>query len=142
MLYVTRGLVETLLRFAEEKDPESVTIPLAVTPADDLPDLDLSPDTPVFTHFYMPNEGDALNAVFGMDLVIPAGQTPGLFVSHPRGELFLTKRDDLREIVFIAVPPWDGDSLRAFDRNGTRQEYTVLDVEPPEESGMMSPDAE
>lgn len=133
MLYVTRGLVDTLLGFAAESDPESVTVPLAVTAAGDLPDAGLPGDTPVFTHFYMPSEGDALNAVFGMELGIPSGKTPGVFVSHPIRRLELTKEDDLREAVFIAVPPWEDDSLAAFERDGTRQEYTVLDIEPPEE---------
>ena len=134
MLYVTRGLVETLLRLAAEKDPDSVTIPVAVTKAAELPDVGLSEETPVFTHFYLPNEGDALNAVFGVDLVIPARQTPGIFISHPRGDLRVSRRDDLREAVFIAVPPWDEQSMKAFDRSGTRQDYTVLDVEPPDET--------
>mgnify|MGYP000117920795 CR=1 FL=1 len=134
MLYVTRGLVDTLLRFAAERDPDSTTVPLAITRAEHLPDADLADGVPVFTHFYMPSEGDALNAVFGVDLGTPVGQTPGVFVSHPQGNLELTKEDEFREIVFIAVPPWETGDLRAFDRNGTRQEYTVLDVEPPEES--------
>ena len=134
MLYVTRGLVETLLRFADEKDPDSTTIPLAVTPAAELPETDLPPETSVFTHFYLPSKGDALNAVFGIELGIPAGQTPGVFVSHPFGELKVTKEDDMREVIFVAVPPWDTASLKAFDRNGAVQEYTILDVEPPEET--------
>lgn len=134
MLYVTRGLVDTLLRFAAEKDPDRVTVPLAVTRARDLPEVDLPGGTPVFTHFYMPSEGDAVNAVFGMQLGIPSGTTPGIFVSHPVQRLELTKEDDLREVVFIAVPPWDEGALAAFERSGDQQEYTVLDIEPPEES--------
>ena len=134
MLYVTRGLVDTLLGFAEESEPDSVTVPLAVTRAQDLPEVDLPGETPVFTHFYMPSEGDALNAVFGMQLGIPSGKTPGIFVSHPVQRLELTREDDLREAVFIAVPPWGEDSLAAFERDGTEREYTVLDIEPPEES--------
>lgn len=134
MIYLTRGLLETLLRFARESDPDSTTVPLAVSEAADLPEADLEGDTPVFTHFYFPNEDDAVNAVFGIDLGTPAGQTPGVFVSHPRGELSVSKRDDLREVVFVAVPPWDEASFRAFDRRGKIVEYTVLDIEPPEES--------
>jgi hypothetical protein len=134
VLYATRGLVETLLRLAREKEPDSTTIPLAVTHAADLPEVDLSDETPVFTHFYMPNKGDAVNAVFGVDLGTPVGQTPGVFVSHPRGDLKLSKRDEFREVVFVAVPPWEETSMRAFDRNGDRQELTVLDIEPPEET--------
>ena len=137
MIYITRGLVETLLRLAAEADPESTTVPLAVTQARELSDTDLSGETPVFTHFYMPNEGDALNAVFGIDLKTPAAQTPGVFVSHPIGELRVTKYDDLREVVFVAVPPWTTDSFRVFDRKGRVQGFSILDVEPPEESSLV-----
>ena len=133
MIYATRGLVESLLRMADEADPESVTISVAVTPASDIPDADLPPETPVFTHFYMPSAGGSVNAVFGVDLGTPIGQTQGRFVSHPAGHLSLTKEDDLHEVVFVAVPPWDEPSIAAFDRRGDQQELKLLDVEPPEE---------
>ncbi len=133
MLYATRGLVETLLRLASERDPDSTTISLAVTDAADIPDADLEPDTPVFTHFYMPSAGGSVNAVFGVDLGTPVGQTHGRFVSHPRGDLRLSKRDDFHEVIFIAVPPWEDDDVAVFDRTGEEQELTILDVEPPEE---------
>ncbi len=133
MLYVTRGLVETLLRLASEREPNSTTIPLSVTPAGDIPEADLSADTPVFTHFYMPEAGRSVSAVFGVDLGTPVGQTEGRFVSHPEGDLRVSKRDDLHEVVFVAVPPWTDDALAAFDRSGREQELTILDVEPPEE---------
>lgn len=137
MIYITRGLVETLLRFAAEKDPEPTTIPLAITRAEELSDADLPDETPVFTHFYMPSKGDALNAVFGVDLKTPAAQTPGIFVSHPIRELRVTKHDELREVVFVAVPPWDEDSFKAFGRDGSVTEFSILDVEPPEESHLV-----
>jgi len=134
VIYLTRGLRETLLGQAETREPDSVTIPLAVTRAADLPGADLAGETPVFTHFYLPRDGDSITAVFGVDLGTPVGQTQGLFVSHPRGELDVSKRDDLREVVFVAVPPWDASSLAAFDRRGRRQEFSVLDVDPPAET--------
>ena len=137
MIYATRGLVDTLLRMAAEKDPDSTRIPLAVTEAEELPDADVPADAAVFTHFYMSNEGDALNAVFGVDLNTPVGQTPGMFVSHPRGDLRVSKRDELREVVFVAVPPWETENLRVFGRDGTQKEFSILDVEPPEESGIV-----
>lgn len=133
MLYVTRGLVRSLLRLADDRDPEATTIPLAVTFAADLPDTDLEDGTPVFTHFYMPESGGSVSAVFGVDLGTPVGQTQGLFVSHPEGDLRLSTRDDLHEVVFVGVPPWTEDGLAAFDRSGREQQFTVVDVEPPEE---------
>jgi hypothetical protein len=137
VLYATRGLVETLLRMASERDPDPTTISLAITAAAEIPDADLDPDTPIFTHFYLPDAGRPVNAVFGVDLGMPNGQTQGRFVSHPRGDLRLSKRDDLKEVVFVAIPPWDRDSLAAFDRHGRKQELTILDVEPPEEETAL-----
>jgi len=133
VLYVTRGLVDSLLRLASERDPDGTTIPLAVTPAGDLPEARLDEETPVFTHFYMPDSGGSVSAVFGVDLGTPIGQTQGRFVSHPDGDLRLSMRDDLHEVVFVAVPPWTEDALAAFDRSGREQDFRVLDVEPPEE---------
>lgn len=133
MLYATSGLVETLLRLAREREPDEATISLAITPAEEIPETDLDPETPIFTHFYLPSAGSSVNAVFGVDLGTPPGQTQGRFVSHPRGDLRLSKRDDFHEIIFIAVPPWDENSIAAFDRSGREQELTILDVEPPEE---------
>jgi len=137
VLYATRGLVDTLLRMASERDPDSTTISLAITAAAEIPDADLDPDTPIFTHFYLPDAGGPVNAVFGVDLGMPNGQTQGRFVSHPRGDLRLSKRDDLKEVVFVAIPPWNRDSLAAFDRHGRKQELTILDVEPPEEETAL-----
>ena len=134
MVYVTRGLVETLLRLAQEAEPSDVTISLAVTRARDLPDADLDPETPVFTDFYLPSAGGSVNAVFGMDLGTPAGQTQGRFVSHPDGYMGVSKVDDLHEVIFVAIPPWDTDSFGAFDRSGRKKDVEILDVEPPEES--------
>lgn len=134
MVYVTRGLVETLLRLAREAEPNDVTISLAVTRAEDLPEADLNPETPVFTDFYLPSTGGSVNAVFGMDLGTPAGQTQGRFVSHPDGYMGVSKLDDLHEVIFVAIPPWDTDSFGAFDRSGRKKDVEILDVEPPEES--------
>ena len=134
MVYVTRGLVETLLRLAREAEPNDVTISLAVTRAEDLPEADLDPETPVFTDFYLPSTGGSVNAVFGMDLGTPAGQTQGRFVSHPDGYMGVSKLDDLHEVIFVAIPPWETDSFGAFDRSGRKKDVEILDVEPPEES--------
>jgi len=134
VVYVTRGLVETLLGMAREAEPDDVTISLAVTEAAELPDADLDPETPVFTDFYLPSAGSSVNAVFGMDLGTPAGQTQGRFVSHPDGYMGVSKLDDLHEVIFVAIPPWDTDSFGAFDRSGRTVEVDILDIEPPEES--------
>ena len=138
MVYITLGLVEVLLNLAHDADPESMTASLAVSPASDLmgPDADsgdLDGDTSVFTDFYLPDTGRSVSAVFGVDLSTPPGQTQGRFVSHPLGELGLSRTDDLHEAVFVAVPPWTPDAMAVFDRSGRQQRLDVLDAHPPEE---------
>jgi hypothetical protein len=131
-------LLTSLLRQAADREPDGVTIPIAVTPAGDLPETGLDPEMPVFTHFYLPRDEDSVSAVFGVDLGTPVGQTQGRFVSHPQGDLGVSETDDLHEVVFVAVPPWDEDSMAAFDRLGRRREFSVLDVEPPAETAGHS----
>lgn len=134
VVYITRGLAETLVRLASERDPESVTIPVAVTKAGALTGTTPADEVPVFTHFYLPEAGGSVNAVFGVDLGTPVRQTQGRFVSHPQGELSISETDDLHEVIFVAVPPWELETLAAFDRSGRRKELEILDAEPPEES--------
>ncbi|QSG12012.1 Proteasome lid subunit RPN8/RPN11, contains Jab1/MPN domain metalloenzyme (JAMM) motif [Halapricum desulfuricans] len=131
--YITEGLLEYLLEYAGDRDPQSVTVSLDATPAGELDGLDLDPETPIFTHVYLPQAGSSVNAVFGMDLGTPVGQTDGRFVSHPTGELSVSETDDLHAVVFVAVPPWDQSSLAAFDPGGRRLPIEVLAVEPPED---------
>lgn len=133
MVYITRGLLRAVLEVAADRDPASVTIALAVTAAGDLVgdvDTDLDPDTPVYTDMYLPDTGGSVAAVFGMDLSTPGAA--GRFVSHPEGPLALTRRDDLHEVVFVAVTPYDEESVAAFDRSGDEVDYQVIDAEPPE----------
>ncbi len=153
MVYITRGLATVLLDLAADAEPESVTAALAVSPARELTapdgsvldfefefadeaaasgaDRGLTPDTPVFTDFYLPDAAGAVSRVFGVDLSTPPGQTQGRFVSHPDGALELTRTDDLHEAVFVAVPPWDLDSIAAFERDGRRRPLQVIDARPP-----------
>ncbi|QCW02759.1 hypothetical protein [Natrinema pallidum] len=137
MVYVTRGLVDILLALASDADPDDVTTGVSVIPASELDGADgLPPDTPVFTDFFLPDPGNPVNAVFGVDLSTPARQAQGRFVSHPVGELEVTRRDDLAEVIFVAVPPWDVDdrSFGAFDRGGERQPLEIIDASPPGQS--------
>ena len=135
MVYVTRGLVEVLLDTAADAEPDSVNVVLSTTSAGEFPaDLDLDPETPVLSHFYFPDVGGSVNAVFGVDLGTPAGRGRARFVSHPQGPRRPTKQDDYAAAVFVAVPPWDESSLAAFDRSGRKLDVTVLDAEPPAES--------
>jgi len=139
MVYVTRALVEVLIGLASDADPDRVTTGVSVTPAGDLEgdDADAIPaETPVFTDFFLPDPGNSVNAVFGVDLSTPARQAQGQFVSHPVRELEVTKRDDLAEVIFVAVPPWEiGErSFAAFDRKGTRQQLEIIDANAPDES--------
>jgi hypothetical protein len=133
VVYITTGLRETLLRLAREADPDEVAVPVAVSRADEIQGADLPADTPVFTHFYMPEAGHSVRAVFGVDLGTPPHSTQGLFVSHPHGPLRVTREDDLKEVVFVAVTPWDEDTFAAFDRRGVELSLEVLDAEPAEE---------
>lgn len=135
MVYVTRGLVDILLDLASDADPDDVSTGVSVTPAGDLTgSTGLSPETPVFTDFLLPDPGNAVNAVFGVDLSTPARQAQGRFISHPVGELTVTQRDDLAEVIFVAAPPWDVESFAAFNRAGDRQPLDIVDAEPPGES--------
>lgn len=133
MVAITTGLRETLLGMAREAEPDDATVPVAVSQAGEIDADEVPADTPVFTHFYMPEAGRSVGAVFGVDLGTPAGSTQGVFVSHPQGPFAVTKEDDLREVVFVAVPPWDAGDFGAFDRRGQTLALDVLDAEPPEE---------
>lgn len=129
-VYATDGLLSYLREYAREEDPDKVTLSLSVTPAGELDTPELDPETPVFTHFYMPQAGSSVNFVFGVDLGTPAGQTQGRFVSHPTGSLGVFESDDLHEVVFVAVPPYDENSIAVFGRRGDRKDLRTLDVEP------------
>ncbi|MFB6202689.1 MAG: hypothetical protein ABEI98_11860 [Halorhabdus sp.] len=133
-VYATTGLVDVLLERAAERAPDRETVSLSVTTAGEFPDLDLPPETPVFTHFYLPNAGNSVNFVFGVDLGTPAGQTQGRFVSHPNGRLEPARTDDFHATLFVAVPPWDRDAVAAFDRDSTRRDLYLVDAAPPEET--------
>lgn len=132
-VYVAEDLLAGLCEFAADRDPDSVSVPLATTAAVDL-DVDLDETARVFTHFYLPDAGRSVRAVFGVDLGTPAGETPGLFLSHPDGRLEISRRDDLREVVFVAVPDWEPAEVAAFDRRGRRRPLHVVSVAVPEES--------
>jgi hypothetical protein len=129
VVYITRGLLTALLDLGADRDPEAVTVSLAVAPSSEL-DVDLPSAASVFTDMYLPETGDSVTAVFGMDLSTP--EAAGRFLTHPDGTLALTKRDDLHEVVFVAVPPYDDDAVGAFDRSGDAVSIDVLDVAPPD----------
>lgn len=135
MVYITRGLATALLEFAEEAEPESFSVGLGTTPAGEFEaSLDLRPETPVFTHFYHPDAGESVRAVFGMDFSTPVGRTRGRFISHPQGELTVELTDDLHATMFVAVPPWGFDEFAAFDRRGERLALDLIEAEPPVET--------
>jgi len=137
-VYATEGLVEVLIEFAADREPEEANVPIAATPAGELTGVDsqladLAPETPVLTHFYLPDAAGSVNAVFGVDLGTPSGGAQARFVSHPTGPRAVTKTDDLAGVVLVAVPPWEVGTVTAFDRNGTELELRRLDAEPPVE---------
>lgn len=136
-IHITRGLVSVLLDYAQDHDPSTVSIGLMVTKGGELTGEteSLGREDPVFTHFYMPDAGESVNAVFGIDLSIP--RTQGRFVSHPDGHPELSLTDDLHEIVFVAIPPWTESEITAYDRSATPLVVSVIDAEPPAESESL-----
>ncbi|MDR9429504.1 MAG: hypothetical protein RI568_02210 [Natronomonas sp.] len=135
MVHITRALLTALLELAEDRDPASVTVSLAVTPASEL-DAALPSDRVVFTDMYLPETGGSVTAVFGMDLSTPGAA--GRFITHPDGTLAVTKADDLHEVVFVAIPPYGMDDVRAFDRSGIGRSMVIVDVEPPSDGIDLS----
>ena len=134
MVHVTRDLLTVLLDRAAERDPGETNLRLSATRAGDFEgDTGLDPATPVLTHF-TPDVAGSVNAVFGVDLGTPAGHGGARFLSHPDGFLGVSKTDDLAAVVLVAVPPYDDESVAAFDRAGDGVELAVLDAAPPEES--------
>lgn len=130
MVAITAGLLDVLLEMAEDAEPGDVTIRLAVTAAGELSDdLDVDPSTPVFSDLYFPASGDSIEAVFGVDVSIPPGQTPGIFISHPQGPREITQTDDFAERLFIATPPWTRESVAAFDRQGRDLPLEIIDAQ-------------
>ncbi|MFW6000628.1 MAG: hypothetical protein ACOCPY_04130 [Halorubrum sp.] len=135
MIHVTRDLLTVLRERAASEDPDEVNVRLSATPAAEFEtDLGLDPETPVVTHFTLPSVGGSVSSVFGVDLGTPAGQGGARFVSHPDGFLGVARTDDLAGVVIVAVPPYDDDSVAAFDRSGDGVELAVVDAAPPTES--------
>ncbi|MFW6321983.1 MAG: hypothetical protein ACOC0Z_09030 [Halohasta sp.] len=137
-VYATAGLLEVLIEFAADREPGAANVPLAATPAGELAGVDarlgnLDPETPVLSHFYLPDAAGSVNAVFGMDLGTPSGGSGARFLSHPTGPRAITRTDDLASVVLIAVPPWEVEAVTAFDRSGRRLTLARLDAEPPVE---------
>ena len=136
--YVTGGLLDALLAIASDREPDAVSTLLVVSPAGDLQGApaidgeDVDPETPVFTDCYFPSAGRSVDAVFGMDVSVPHGQAQGRFVSHPLGELSVSETDDLHEVVLVAVPPWERETVAAFDRSGRRLDLRIVAAAPPE----------
>ncbi|EMA03123.1 hypothetical protein [Haloferax denitrificans] len=132
-VYVTRGLLDALLDRAARAEPSRESLSLGTAAAGELDGAESLDETRrVFSHFVHPSAGAAVRGVFGVDLATAPGRTPGQFVSHPWGPLAATKRDTLREVVLVAVPPWDDDCVAAFDRAGRRRPLRVVDAEPRE----------
>lgn len=135
MVHITRDLLTVLLEHAAELEPSAASVQLTSTPAGEFEaNLQVDPETPILTHFTLPDVGGSVNEVFGVELGTPAGRGRARFVSHPDGNPELTKADDLAAVVFVAIPPWGRDDVVAYDRRGTRIELSVVDTAPPEET--------
>jgi hypothetical protein len=134
-VHITGGLLDVLLDMSEAAEPDSVSVVLTSTPAGRFDaGLAVDAETPVLTHFYLPDAGRSVNAVFGLDLSTPAGRGRARFHAHPQGPRTPTKRDDFAAAVLVGVPPWDRERVRAYGRSGERLDIAVVDAEPPEET--------
>jgi hypothetical protein len=133
-IYVTSALLDVLLEMSESAEPDPVSVVLTPTAAGAFDaDLGVDTDTPVLTHFYLPDAGRSVTEVFGLDLSTPAGRGRARFHAHPQGPREPTKRDDFAAAVLVAVPPWDRVGLRAYDRAGNQLALREIDAVPPEE---------
>lgn len=138
-VYATRPLVQALLEYARDREPDPVSVALGSRPAGELEPDDgagvepdsIPVDTGVFADFTFPGAGGAVNFVFGVDLGRPAGTAQGRFVSHPDGNPELSSSDDLASRVLVAIPPWTLDDVRAYDRNGGRESLAVVAASAP-----------
>lgn len=131
-VYVADALLDALCEIAADREPSPVSVPLSTTPAGNL-GVELAEEQPVFTHFYLPDSSRSVSAVFGVDLGTPAGSAPGLFLTHPDGRRGVSRRDDFREVMLVAVPPWRPADVRAYDRRGRRRPVVTLEVTLPDE---------
>lgn len=135
-LFVTGPLLDVLLELARDADPRPANVQLIESDVAALEPIsagetqvqltDVPADEPVFSDFYFPDVGRALNFVFGVDLGTPAGTTQGRFLSHPDGDPGLTVRDDLHAVVLVAVPPWTPENVVAYAPDGTRRELRLV----------------
>jgi proteasome lid subunit RPN8/RPN11 len=138
-VYATRSLVQALLEYARDREPDPVSVALGSRPAGELEPDDgtgvapnsLPAETGVFDDFTFPGAGGAVNFVFGVDLGRPAGTAQGRFVSHPDGDPDLSSADDLASRVLVAIPPWTLDDVRAYDRNGGQRSLAVVAASTP-----------
>jgi hypothetical protein len=134
-IHVTSALLDVLLDMSEAAEPDPVSVVLTSTPAGAFDaDIGLDGDAPVLSHFYLPEAGRSVTAVFGLDLSTPAGRGRARFHAHPQGPRGPTKRDDFAAAVLVAVPPWDRTALRAYDRSGNQLTLREVDAVPPEET--------
>ncbi len=136
-VFVTAGLLTALLERAAAAEPDRANVVVGTTPGAELEALDgagehaVPPDAAALTHLYLPEAGESVRAVFGVDLGRPAGRGRARFVSHPQGPARLTERDDLAAVVLVATPPWEPAGVTAYDRAGRRLALTVVDAAPP-----------
>jgi hypothetical protein len=128
VVYATRGLVDALLELASDRDPDSLSVALAATPAGDW--APLAPETQILTDFYLPETGGSVSAVFGMDLATP--KAAGRFLTHPDGDPRLRQTDTFHQVLIVAIPPYDRDSVYVYDRSGRERPLELVDAEPPE----------
>ncbi|WP_188974667.1 MPN domain-containing protein [Halocalculus aciditolerans] len=146
-VFVARPLLDVLLEFGSDTDPQRLSVALATEDARDLVPsaasttsdvalADLDSDQSVYAEFFLPDAGRSVENVFGVNLSTPPGRTRGRFVTHPDGNPDLAATDDLSVRVLVATPPYDVENVRAYDRSGRRIELVVVAADAPDEEPL------
>ncbi len=129
MIFISSGLLDGLLSLAAMNEDTSLSVPLIATPVSELDVSEVPDEAVVFTDFYLPDSAASVSSVFGVDLGTPTVRTDGRFISHPDHYLGISVTDDFHQIMIIAVPPWNQESVGAFTRDNKQVELSVIDVE-------------
>lgn len=124
-IFITSDLLDTLLDLASKSSPKKISIGLTSEKSKKLDLKNISNDKEVFYDFYFPS-AKSIKDIFGMDISTPPSSTQARFISHPSGYAKIMKNDELHKIIFIAVPPWDKESVKVYNRNSEEYDLEII----------------